>query len=150
MIDYQGTLLLVSHDRALLDNVVTIKLVFEGDGVIGEYVGGYSDWYNYSKSRAQQPAQKGQAAVANAAPVKAATMKPKKLTYKQQRELDTLPAQIEQLDNEQSTLQATIGEAGFYQQPHEQLYAVLQRLQAVADELEHCFGRWEALESGED
>jgi len=149
LIDYQGTLLLVSHDRAFLDNVVTSTLVFEGDGVVGEYVGGYTDWYNYSKSRAQQSAHEGQAAMAKAAPVKAATTKPRKLSYKQQRELDTLPAQIEQLENEQSTLQATIGEAGFYQQPHEQVSAVLQRLQAVEDELEHCFGRWEALESGE-
>ncbi len=149
LIDYQGTLLLVSHDRAFLDNVVTSTLVFEGDGVIGEYVGGYTDWYNYSKSRAQQSAHEGQAAMAKAAPVKAATTKPRKLSYKQQRELDTLPAQIEQLENEQSTLQATIGEAGFYQQPHEQVSAVLQRLQDVEDELEHCFGRWEALESGE-
>ena len=69
---------------------------------------------------------------------------------KQQRELDALPAMIEQLENEQAALQATIGEAGFYQQPHEQVSTVLQRLQAVEDELEHCFGRWEALESGED
>ena len=149
MIDYKGTLLLVSHDRAFLDNVVTSTLVFEGDGVIGEYVGGYTDWYNYSKSRLQKPAQKQRTAAEMLTPEKAATAKPKKLSYKQQRELDALPAQIEQLENEQASLQATIGEAGFYQQPHEQVSAVLQRLQAVEDELEQCFGRWESLESGE-
>ena len=149
LIDYQGTLLLVSHDRAFLDNVVTSTLVFEGDGVIGEYVGGYTDWYNYSKSRLQKPAQKQRTAAEMLTPEKAATAKPKKLSYKQQRELDALPAQIEQLENEQASLQATIGAAGFYQQPHEQVSAVLQRLQAVEDELEQCFGRWEALESGE-
>ncbi len=149
LIDYQGTLLLVSHDRAFLDNVVTSTLVFEGDGVIGEYVGGYTDWYNYNKSRLQSLAEKQQAAPVKTAPVRVATAKPGKLSYKQQRELDALPAQIEQLENEQATLQATIGEAGFYQQPHEQVSAVLQRLQAVGEELEHCFNRWEQLESGE-
>jgi ATP-binding cassette subfamily F protein uup len=149
LIDYQGTLLLVSHDRAFLDNVVTSTLVFEGDGVIGEYVGGYTDWYTYSQSRVKKPAEKGTAASLKATSVKTDTTKPGKLSYKQQRELDALPAMIEQLENEQAALQATIGEAGFYQQPHEQVSGVLQRLQSVEDELEHCFGRWEALESGE-
>jgi len=146
LIDYQGTLLLVSHDRAFLDNVVTGTLVFEGDGHIGEYVGGYTDWFNYTQSQQSAAAGAGGAARVKAAAVKAVPSKPKKMSYKLQRELDALPVTIEKLEHEQSSLQASIGEAGFYQQPHDQVNAVLQRLQAVEAELEACYGRWEELE----
>jgi ATP-binding cassette subfamily F protein uup len=144
--DYQGTLLLVSHDRAFLDNVVTRSLVFEGDGVIGEYVGGYSDWLQQKK--AARPA--GQATgdpAAKAAAKTAATAKPKKRSYRDQRELEDLPQQIEALDAEQTQLQAVIGEPGFYQQDKEEVAATLARLEVVGQELEACYSRWEELES---
>jgi len=150
LMDYQGTLLLVSHDRAFLDNVITSSLVFEGEGVIGEYVGGYSDWLRQKAAADKSPGKHngGPAAKTTAAPVVQA--KPGKLSYKDQRELDALPAKIEQLETEQAQLQADIGDPGFYQQSHEQVNVVLERLQSIEEELEICFKRWETLESGAD
>jgi len=147
LMDYHGTLLLVSHDRAFLDNVVTSTLVFEGAGVIGEYVGGYSDWLRHKKTADDKPARKkttGTSVKSTPDPVE--TAKTRKLSYKDQRELDALPGKIEQLETEQAQLQATMGDAGFYQQSHEQVNETLERLQAVEEELEACFGRWETLE----
>jgi ATP-binding cassette subfamily F protein uup len=77
-----------------------------------------------------------------------AVEKPKKLSYKQQRELETLPVRIQQLETEQAQLQAAMGDTGFYQQSHEQVNEILERLQAVEEALEVCYGRWEELESG--
>ena len=146
LMDYHGTLLLVSHDRAFLDNVVTSTLVFEGAGVIGEYVGGYSDWLRH-KTAAEKPARKNNtASTVKVAPGQAVSEKPEKLSYKDQRELDALPGKIEKLEAEQTQLQATMGESDFYQQSHEQVTVILERMQAVEEELEVCFGRWEALE----
>ncbi len=100
--DYDGTLLIVSHDRAFLDNVVTSVLVFEGAGVINEYVGGYSDWLAYTQARAQQLAQAtkqaAQRATTKTAEPLANTTKKKKLSYKEQQGLQQLPAVIEQLE----------------------------------------------------
>ena len=147
LMDYQGTLLLVSHDRAFLDNVVTSTLVFEGQGVISAYIGGYSDWLR-QKTAADIPGRDKQTgATPQLTPGQAVSKKPKKLSYKDRRELDALPGQIEALETEQARLQATIGECGFYQQPQEQVSGTLERLQAVGEELEVCYGRWEELES---
>jgi ATP-binding cassette subfamily F protein uup len=135
----------VSHDRAFLDNAVTSTLVFEGGGRINEYVGGYTDWLRQRPApvapRAEAPAKAAQPAPESARP------KPRKLSYKEQRELDALPGRIEALEAEQSRLQAAVSHAGFYQQPGEAIAATLARLQAVTDELEQCFARWESLES---
>ena len=147
LMDYQGTLLLVSHDRAFLDNVVTSTLVFEGAGAVGEYVGGYSDWVRHKKSADAKPisTNKSGASIKDTSE-QAGAAKTKKLSYKDQRELDALPGKIEQLETEQAQLQAAMGEPDFYQQPHEQVNETLERLQAVKEELEACFGRWETLE----
>jgi ATP-binding cassette subfamily F protein uup len=146
LMDYQGTLLLVSHDRAFLDNVVTRSLVFEGKGVIGEYVGGYSDWLQQKKTGKPAGQTAGDPA-AKSATKTAPVSKPKKRSYKDQRELDGLPQQIEALDAEQTQLQEAIGEPGFYQQEEGRVAATLARLEAVGEELEACYSRWEALES---
>jgi len=147
LMDYHGTLLLVSHDRAFLDNVVTSTLVFEGAGVIGEYVGGYSDWLRQKNSADEKPVRKNNIGSSmKGAPEPVETAKTRKLSYKDQRELDALPGKIEQLETEQVQLQATMGDAGFYQQPHEQVNVTLERLQAVEEELDACYGRWEILE----
>ena len=146
--DYDGTLLLVSHDRTFLDNVVTSTLVFEGQGVIGEYVGGYADW---ERQRAEQvaadrPAQKP---ADKSPPVEvAAAARVKKLSYKDQRELGALPARIEALEAEQATLQASINDAAFYRQSQDAVSATLARLDAVVAELEQCYARWAELEEG--
>ncbi|HKJ08400.1 MAG TPA: ATP-binding cassette domain-containing protein [Gammaproteobacteria bacterium] len=142
---YEGTLLLVSHDRAFLDNVVTSTLAFEGDGRIGEYVGGYQDWLR------QRPAPQTGSAPADAPPAPAKRPasgggKSRKLSYKDQRELDGLPARIEALEAEQQNLQARTSEADFYQQDREAIADTLARLEAVGEELEQAYARWETLE----
>jgi ATP-binding cassette subfamily F protein uup len=147
LMDFKGTLLLVSHDRAFLDNVVTSTLVFEGQGRIGEYVGGYSDWLRQrktavpSETRVGKPKPKPPPATPPDA-----SGKPKKLSYKDQRELDALPARIESLETEQSELQAVTSDPDFYRQEPDTITASLARLEALSAELEACYARWEELE----
>jgi ATP-binding cassette subfamily F protein uup len=148
LMDYQGTLLLVSHDRAFLDNVVTSTLVFEGGGHIGEYVGGYTDWLRHSTTanKAATDSNTGEPP-AKARSRQPAAQKAQRLSYREQRELDALPEKIGELEAQQARLQTAIGDPGFYQQPHQQVSEVLERLQAVEEELAHCLDRWEVLES---
>jgi ATP-binding cassette subfamily F protein uup len=154
--EYPGTLLLVSHDRAFLDNVVTSTLVFEGDGRLGEYVGGYSDWLRQRKaSRAPQAGGSGAAGGAAAGPptatpvaaVQAAAPKPKKLSYKDQRELELMPARIEALEAEQAALQAQVADPALFRADPARATAALQRLEAIAKDLEASYARWDSLES---
>jgi ATP-binding cassette subfamily F protein uup len=148
LLEYQGTLLLVSHDRAFLDNAVTSTLVFEGEGRIGEYVGGYTDWLRQRRN----PAAPGTEAPRAKTPPPASAVekrgtKPRKLSYKEQRELETLPAKIESLEAEQTRLQSAVGAPAFYQQAAGEITKTLARLEAITKELETCYARWEALES---
>ena len=141
---YAGTLLLVSHDRAFLDNVVTSTLVFEGGGRIAEYVGGYSDWIRQRKAAGApvkpdaQPRARSKAAQA---------VKPRRLSYNEQRELDALPAKIELLEAEQLALQAALGDPASFRGSSPPGQAALDRLQALVAELEAAYVRWDALES---
>ncbi|MEW6166715.1 MAG: ATP-binding cassette domain-containing protein [Pseudomonadota bacterium] len=141
LIDYGGTVLLVSHDREFLDNVVTRSLVFEGEGRVGDYVGGYADWLRQRVTPAPSTAPRVHSAPD---PVPAA---PQRLSAKQRRELDSLPARIEQLEAEQTKLAAEIGAPGFYDQPRERIAAVEQRLSAIEQDLASAYARWEALEA---
>ena len=146
LMDYQGTLLLVSHDRAFLDNVVTSSLVFEGAGRVNEYVGGYSEWQRQRApaTASQAGASKAQTRIANEpSPAKPKT---KKRSYKIQQELDTLPQRIEALESEQAALQARMGEPTFYQQDAPAITASQQRLSQVETELEQAYARWQSLE----
>ena len=147
LLDYPGTLLLVSHDRAFLNNVVTSSLVFEGRGVINEYVGGYDDWLRQRRpppsatpAKAAKPTPKP-AAKASAAPEKA-----RKLSYKEQRELESLPALIEKLEGEQEAIHQRMADPAFYQQAGNEVSAVKERLEALEAELLEAYDRWEALE----
>jgi ATP-binding cassette subfamily F protein uup len=159
--DYAGTLLLVSHDRAFLDNVVTSTLVFEGDGHIGEYVGGYSDAVRQRQTRAggggPKPRGKksaGPAAVAASAGARAvavvgaAAAKPRKLSHKEQRELDALPAAIERLEAEQATLHTALSDPALFQESPNEARDIAERSRRIAQELETAYVRWELLESG--
>lgn len=144
--EYSGTLLLVSHDRVFLDNVVTSTLVFEGKGVINEYVGGYNDWLRQrqapvSSNELSKPAGKPSTKQA------ATATKTRKLSYKEQRELDGLPARLEALETEQTDLQAQVSSTEFYQQDKANIAKTLERLEMVGNELEQCFERWEKLEA---
>jgi ATP-binding cassette subfamily F protein uup len=145
---YQGTLLLVSHDRALLNSVVTSTLVFEGDGVVAEYVGGYDDWLR--QRSAPEPATKAVKDVATTGaeqPKAPASPKPAKLSYKEQRDLEALPARIESLEEEQERLQSEMASADFYRQTGGQISEARERLAAVDAELADAYERWEALEA---
>jgi ATP-binding cassette subfamily F protein uup len=153
--NYSGTLLLVSHDRAFIDNVVTSTLVFEGGGALNEYVGGYSDWLRQRrpanakvKPAATPPlAVAPSAAVASAAPASSgAPVKPRKLSFKDQRELDAIPKLIQRLEAEQTQLTATIGDPELFRSKPGAAAAAAQRLESVVKELESAFSRWESLE----
>jgi ATP-binding cassette subfamily F protein uup len=148
--EYEGTLLLVSHDRTFLDNVVTSTLVFEGDGTFNEYAGGYEDWERYQRQipDALAETKKPVTAPAVTAPVEAKrTDKPRKLTYKEQRELEALPGKIEALETEQTELHERMGKADFYRQGGGKITATMERIEAVKGELEACYERWQSLES---
>jgi ABC transport system ATP-binding/permease protein len=148
--DYEGTLLLVSHDRTFLDNVVTSTLVFEGDGKFGEYAGGYEDWERYQRpipAPFAEP-QKGVKVNPQATAEKDKLIgTPRKLTYKEQRERETLPDRIEALEAEQGELYKLMGEADFYRQPGDKIAATMERLETVKHELEAFYERWQFLES---
>ena len=149
--DYQGTLLLVSHDRTFLDNVVTSTLVFEDDGKVGEYVGGYEDWARYRRladAERTEPTRRTSAEASTPASTEEKRDgRPHKLSYKEQRELASLPGKIESLEAEQSELRAAMSDAEFYRQPRAKIAAATERLEAVTKDLEVCYARWQALES---
>jgi len=148
--DYKGTLLLVSHDRTFLDNVVTSTLVFEGDGKVGEYVGGYEDWARYRRlvaAERTEPPKRATTAPSAAATEEKGDSRPRKLSYKERRELEALPGKIESLETERSELHAAMSDADFYRQPRDKIAAATDRLEAVARELEACYARWQLLES---
>ena len=148
LLDYEGTLLLVSHDRDFLDQVVTQTLVLEGDGMVSEYVGGYSDWARIRDTRAAAapaPAPAPARKPAAAASPSGADDRPKKLTWKEQRELEELPARIEALEEEQRALHATLADPAFYRSTGTAVADATTRLQTVEREVGEAYARWEAL-----
>jgi ATP-binding cassette subfamily F protein uup len=158
LVEYDATLLLVSHDRAFLDNVVTQLWVFDGQGNIDEQVGGYSDWEIRDKelkaqfdatvkAGAKKAKAPSQAKTQKAAPVVAEPKAPaKKLSYKLQRELDELPKKIETLEAKQSEVGAETGSSDFYQKDNDYVTAKLAELQAIEEQLEALEERWLELE----
>ncbi len=149
LVEFQGTILLVSHDREFLDNVVTSTLVLEGGGRVGDYVGGYSDWLKQKETAAAPPRPASgsrQAKDANAGPP-AKTEKPGKLSNRERRELDELPARIEKLETEQAALTEKLADPAFYQAAASDAPAVKSRLEALEMELATAFARWEELET---
>ena len=146
--EYEGTLLLVSHDRTFLDNVVTSTLVFEGDGRFIEYAGGYDDWERYQRQIPEAPAQpqKRTPAQPTSRPIKQPDG-PRRLSYKEQRELESLPAVIEALEKEQADLHARVGQGDFYRQPSAAITATLERLESLKHDLDASYQRWQDLES---
>ncbi|WP_129952518.1 MULTISPECIES: ABC transporter ATP-binding protein [unclassified Rahnella] len=149
MIDsYQGTVMLVSHDREFVDNSATECWIYEGDGVINSYVGGYHDAQH--QRRHQKPIRQAVATENKpAAQPKAEQAKrvANKLSYNQQRELEQLPAQISTLEERIEALQQKMSDANFFTLPHEETQQVITALAAAEQELEQAFERWEALEA---
>jgi ATP-binding cassette subfamily F protein uup len=141
---YSGTLLLVSHDRAFLDNVITQTLVAEGDGKWQEYVGGYSDWLAQRRTPASNANNKSKVEAKPATPTRAPAAV--KLSYKEARELEQLPKEIETLEQQQSELTARMSDADYHKQGAQQMRLDQQQLEGIEAKLARCFTRWEALE----
>ncbi|TPQ28660.1 ATP-binding cassette domain-containing protein [Methylomonas koyamae] len=147
LVQYQGTLLLVSHDREFLDNVVTSVLVFEGEGRVEEYIGGYADWFALSERNKQQQVETAKSAETAAKKEKPKPATGKKLSYKEQRELEQLPERIEQLETRQAELTATMSGAEFYKQGQDAVAGTMAELQAVETELAAAYSRWDELDA---
>jgi ATP-binding cassette subfamily F protein uup len=146
LMDYPGTVLLVSHDRAFINDVVTSTLVFEGDGRVNEYVGGYDDWLRQSRRKH----------ITAAAPVGAAEKagtperhreRPRKLSFKEQKEIELLPQRIEGLDAEQRQILAAMADPAFYRETGKKVVEYKARLEALERELSEAYTRWNELES---
>lgn len=143
LVSYQGTLLLVSHDQAFLDNVVTSVLVFEGEGIINEYVGGYTEWFALEQQRKKQATQAAE--LKNKKPKNQTARK--KLPFNEQQELKQLPDLIDQLEQQQTELTAQMGAAGFYQQAQAEIKKTAGQLQTIEKELARLYQRWDKLEA---
>jgi len=147
LVEYQGTLLLVSHDREFLDNVVTSVLVFEGEGRVGEYIGGYADWFALTEQNKKAEAEALKVVESAVKKEKPKTSTVKKLSYKEQRELEQLPERIEQLETLQAELTEQIGSSDFYKQSQDKVTEVLDRMKATEDELAAAYARWDELDA---
>ena len=150
LVEFQGTLLLVSHDREFLDEVVTSTLVFEGDGRLGDYVGGYTDWQNEKMKMAARAApsaqSSGKKATGSTSLTTTAPERRRKLTGKETKELEALPAKIEALEKEQVLLTAQLADPAFYKKQAARFTEVKARLETVEKEHATAFARWEELE----
>ena len=146
LMDYKGTLIIVSHDRAFLNNVITSSLVFE-EGGLNEYVGGYDDWLRQRKQFASEvKVDKTQSNQSSNSKAPETPKKGIKLSYKEQRELDELPEKIEQLENQQSEYETITADPSFYQQEQSLISEKLSELESINQELENAYERWDELE----
>ncbi len=145
---YQGTVLLVSHDRQFVDNTVTECWIFEGDGKIGCYIGGYHDARGQqAQSLTQKTVAPGKTAESAAPKAENAKRNAGKLSYNLQRELEQLPQKLEALEADLESLQAQVADAAFFSQPHDHTQKVLADMTAAEQALEEAFERWEYLEA---
>jgi ATP-binding cassette subfamily F protein uup len=151
LVDYEGTLLLVSHDREFLNNVVTSTLVLDGQGQVREFAGGYDDWLRQSQAAGgsatteTRPGKSGDDAAAARGP-ETAEKRGRRLTFKEQKELESLPPRIESLEAEQADWHQKMAQPSFYQQPPQTLTEASQRLKELELELRQAYSRWEELE----
>jgi ATP-binding cassette subfamily F protein uup len=143
LVEFSGTLLIVSHDRAFLDNTVTSTLVFEGGGRIGEYAGGYTDWVRQRKLSSPTPASAPKKAAAPPAPVR--SPKTRKLTFKEKGELESLPDRIDEKEREREQLYASLADPALLRNPTA-LADARTRLAAIEVEIGALTARWEELE----
>lgn len=148
LMQFEGTLILISHDRAFLDNVVTSTLVFEGDCQVNEYVGGYEDWLRQFKDKMSKkkkvPVKEKENKESSNNIVKKTSVK--KLSFKEQKELDELPMLIEALDTEMAEITEKMADAKFYQQNKELIAITTSRVSEIEYELKEAYKRWEQLE----
>jgi ATP-binding cassette subfamily F protein uup len=146
--DYAGTVLLVSHDRAFLDNVVTDTIAPEGDGRWTRNAGGYTDWKRLVDERAartsRQPEESAKSASSHGRP---AQKRPRKLGFNQARELEAIPARIQVLETEQSQIGARLADPTLYGGVPDELRQLQKRYAAIEEELTACLSRWQELEA---
>ncbi|MFJ5444960.1 ATP-binding cassette domain-containing protein [Methylobacillus methanolivorans] len=145
--EFAGTLFLVSHDRAFLENTVTQIIAFEGNGILSEFGGGYDDWFRHTQSQA---AAKTAAKVSNEKPKQETPAKKpaaNKLSFKETRELESLPGKIEALETEQSTINQALANPDIYRENADQARTLQQRLSEIGSEIEQAMVRWEELEN---
>jgi ATP-binding cassette subfamily F protein uup len=142
--EFQGTLLLVSHDRRFLDNVVSSLLVLEGDGSVREFVGGWTDWraWRESQSKKNSPAKSAQ----DEKPIPANKQKPKRLSFNERREFESLPQAIEALEARKAQLEALVGEVTFYAKAADDIRITLAELEALSAKIDASYARWAELE----
>ena len=150
LVAWSGTLLLVTHDRAFLDHVVTSTLVFEGEGRVNEYVGGYSDWVNQRPASVEEAraasTNRGPTALTFALEPDGSSQVKRRLSYHEQRELVALPARIEDLEAETERLNETVSKPDYYRETRETIETTLARLDQVRSDLNDAYARWQALE----
>lgn len=150
--DFDGTLLLVSHDRAFLDRVVTSLLVLEGDGHVQEFIGGWSDYAIWRRERQRttvpprETASSRESAVA-ARTKESAPLRSRRLSFKEQREFDSLPATIESLETDKAELERMVADPAFYQRSQDEVRGALTRLQHLGTEIDAAYARWAELEA---
>jgi ATP-binding cassette subfamily F protein uup len=155
LVEFPGTVLIVSHDREFLDEVVTSSFVFEGNGVIGDFIGGYSDWQNDKAKQAAAVVAKGGARPPDALAAKGKNLsggqvppaKPRKLSGKEQKELETLPAKIEAMEQEQAQLTAKLADPAFYKKEPQKFAEATSKLATLEQEHATALARWEELEA---
>ncbi len=148
--DFAGTILLVSHDRVFLDRVVTSTLAFEGNGTVREYVGGYNDWVRQVGARAAASHEAETANPKVPQPRRERSAGPRRLSYKEQRQLDSLPERIEALEGEKKQLEDDLHAPDFYKQPPDVIARLLARLDELRRETEEAYAEWYALQSIRD
>ncbi|MEI8019680.1 MAG: ATP-binding cassette domain-containing protein [Schlesneria sp.] len=148
IVNYPGTVLLVSHDRAFLNNVVTNTLVFEGEGFVRDYTGGYDDWLAQRKAIAESSVERAPSTPASRVSAPSVTADaPRRRTFKEQQELSQLPRKIEELEKEQRELHTTMASPEFYQQDKLVIAKATKRLEALEREMTTTFERWELLDA---
>jgi len=143
LINYTGTILLVSHDRTLINNIVTSTVVFEGGSIVKEYVGGYDDWL---RQRPEEIKPSRTSASKQSVPPAQAPRARLKLGFSQQKELDALPPKIECLEMEQQELFQAVGDPGLYKKDRADIVATNDRLEELKRLLAEAYSRWEELE----
>jgi len=147
LLDYKGSLLLVSHDRAFLNNVVTSTIVFEGEGEVNEYVGGYDDWLRQRKQIETSSKKQVKSKIDRQ---KKSPEQPRRLSYKEQRELAALPRKIEELEEEQNKLYQVVSDPMLYKKGDDEAAVIRTRLSTLDSELANAYQRWESLEALQD
>lgn len=144
LLEYPGTLILVSHDRTFINNLVTNTLILSGGGQVHKYIGGYTAWQKEQKAKDKKQSETKK--TSKATPTSARKKNAKKLSYKEERELKEIPAKIEMLENEQAQLNASLSDPAFYQGNDAEVGQAVERLKVLEAELLTLYDRWETLE----